>query len=509
MTVDGLTPQMLSNLKSKFWRLNNLYFIRDKNGKKVKLKMNKAQVEVIKNHTHNKKIILKSRQRGISTGYVIYQLDSVIFREGIRTGIQSYGKDESEELKGKADFALECFPQAILDSLDVRVVTDNAGKIEFSNGSVIKIGNFRGNTLQILHVSELGKIAKKFPEKAKELKTGAFQSVSVKNKITIESTAEGRTGLFYEIWVKAWAKKKAGLPLSPLDFEAIFLSWVDDEDCHLDTPQVIPPDKAKYFDKLERELNIEIPIERRWWWVAKYDELGFEMYQEYPATPEEAFAQSVEGTYYKDEYEKLTMIENAYRPELVVNMAFDLGINDTFSIGFFQNWINQGVQKTRIIGYYANNGQGLQHYKDVCDYLALEKGWVFNDTYVPHDISVRELIAGKSRWQALLDLGFNPILVAKHLVQDGIQTTREFLRKVEIDINECMDIIDAIQNYKKKYDERLEVYLPQPVHDKYSHPADMLRYMAMGLKNSFPTTFYVRDVSYEEDDIVENYSYDI
>ena len=175
-------------------------------------------------------------------------------------------------------------------------------------------------------------------------------------------------------------------------------------------------------------------------------------------------------------------------------MAFDLGMNDTFSIGFVQCWIYQGIKKSRVIGYYENEGHGLQHYRDVLDYIAIDKGWKFDLTYVPHDVSVRELIAGKSRWQALLDLGFNPILVPRHRVQDGIQAVREFLKETEIDAEEAIDIIDAVQNYKKKFDDRLGVYLDTPLHDKYSHPADMLRYMAMGLKHSWPSNLYVRDL---------------
>ena len=494
----------IDKLKSKFWRLNHLYWIRDKDGKEVKLKLNKAQITVFTKYKHNKKIILKSRQRGISTGYAIYQLDECIFKPGTQAGVQSYGKDEAEKLKMKIDFAWDRLDERLKTALGITTNKDNTQMIEFSNGSTLKIGNFRGDTLQMLHVSELGKIAKKFPEKAKELKNGAFQAVSVNNKITIESTAEGRSGLFYEMWTKAVAKQKTGMPLTPLDFQPIFLSWIDDEDCRINTPVSISGDQQRYFDDLEQQTRLVIPLEARWWWVAKYEELGFDIYQEYPATPEEAFAQSVEGTYYKHEYENLKLITNAYRPELLVNMSFDLGMNDTFSIGFVQNWIDKGVKHSRIIGYYENNGHGLQHYKDVLDYIAIDKGWTFNVTYVPHDIAVKELIAGKTRWQALLDLGFNPVLVPRHRVQDGIQATRDFLKEVEIDAEEAIEVIDAVQNYRKKFDDRLGVYLDTPLHDKYSHTADMLRYMSMGLKHSWPSHIYVRDL---ETSSSETYSY--
>ena len=57
--IAGIDKQMLENLKSKFWRLNHLYWIRDKDGKEVPLKLNKAQITVFRDYKHNKKIILK------------------------------------------------------------------------------------------------------------------------------------------------------------------------------------------------------------------------------------------------------------------------------------------------------------------------------------------------------------------------------------------------------------------------------------------------------------------
>ena len=83
----------------------------------------------------------------------------------------------------------------------------------------------------------------------------------------------------------------------------------------------------------------------------------------------------------------------------------------------------------------------------------------------------------------MVELGFSPELVAKHSLQDGIEATRQFLKIVEID-SKCEVIIDAIQNYRKKYDRSLGVFLRSPVHDEYSHTADMIRYIAMGLKYS-------------------------
>ncbi len=76
---------------------------------------------------------------------------------------------------------------------------DVAGVLKFNNESSITVGtSFRGGTLRYLHISEFGKICAKNPDKAKEIVTGAFEAVGSNCMITLESTAEGRSGYFYE-----------------------------------------------------------------------------------------------------------------------------------------------------------------------------------------------------------------------------------------------------------------------------------------------------------------------
>ena len=70
--------------------------------------------------------------------------------------------------------------------------TDNIRELSFSNGSRIAVGtSFRSGTLQFLHISEFGKICAKYPEKAREIVTGAIEALSIDGKLFIESTAEG------------------------------------------------------------------------------------------------------------------------------------------------------------------------------------------------------------------------------------------------------------------------------------------------------------------------------
>lgn len=507
-TIDLTAEQQTfvdEKLASKLWRVDNLYTIRDKDAVKQILKLNPAQKKILTQFKHNKKIILKSRQQGISTLYLAYYLDSCLFTPGFQAGIQSYGQDEADKLAKRALLMWDEFDEDIKELLGLKLISNNQKGMTFSNGSILKIGNFRGDTLQGLHVSELGKIAKKYPEKAKELKTGAFQAVGKNSRITIESTAEGKSGLFYEIWVAAELHKKLGKKLGPFDFEPIFLSWLEDPDCNIDHEEEIPDELKTYFAKLEKELKIKLTDTQKWWYVSKKKELTNDMQQEYPTTAKEAFEQSIEGTYYRHEYEKLKLVDNAYDSNLLVHSAMDLGMNDTFSIGFFQK--HPGGQ-VKIIGEYMNSGHGLEWYWDI--YCALNKkfGWVYGTDYVPHDSKVRELIADKTRWVAMKELGFNPVLVTKHGVMDGIEATRQFLKTVIVD-KECEVILGAIQNYRKKYDSKFDVFLDAPVHDEYSHTADMLRYMAMGNKNKEITDIYVRDIKPKTSTYLLNNSYDV
>ena len=492
---------LIVKLADKDFRMNHLYTIKDKDGKEMIFKRNFAQNKV-NSYLHNRSIILKSRQQGISTDKLLENLDRCIFTPGIEAGIQSYGKNESKKLANRVKLAWDRFPDIIKQFLGLQVVKMNSDEILFSNGSILKIGNFRGDTLQSLHVSELGKIAKKFPDKAQELQTGAFQAVSVKNTISIESTAEGASGLFYDMWQTSVGILKRGLTLTPLDFQPIFLSWVEDPDCTLDMEVEIPRELNKYFEEVESKLDdmriFGVTTERltapqKWWYVKKYEELGFKIKQEYPSYPEEAFEQSVEGTYYASEYKNLRIEPELFDPQLLVHSSFDLGMNDTFSIGFFQVHPGSGsiASRTKIIGEYENSGEGLEFYKDVFDALSIKYGWKHGRTYVPHDIKVKELGSGKTRWDVLKELGFDPILVKKHRLQDGIEATRQFLKECYID-NKCEIVIKAIQNYRKRYDDRFDVYLDSPVHDQFSHTADMLRYIAMGSRYKSISEIYVK-----------------
>ena len=70
--------KLQDKLKDRFWRLNNLYLITDKNGKKVKFKMTAEQLHYFDGE-HNRNVILKARQIGFTTEKCVMQVDAAIF----------------------------------------------------------------------------------------------------------------------------------------------------------------------------------------------------------------------------------------------------------------------------------------------------------------------------------------------------------------------------------------------------------------------------------------------
>ena len=183
------------------WRINNLYKIKDKEGRVVQFVMNDQQEDLYDNHWYMN-IVLKARQLGFTTFIDLYILDTCIFNKNIDAGIIAHHLDDAKTIfDDKIKFPYDNLPEHVRQT--VTATTDRANEIGFSNGSKIRVGtSFRSGTLQILHVSEYGKIAAKRPDNAKEIKTGAFEAVAAGQKIFVESTAEGREGEFYDLCVR-------------------------------------------------------------------------------------------------------------------------------------------------------------------------------------------------------------------------------------------------------------------------------------------------------------------
>lgn len=184
------------------------------------------------------------------------------------------------------------------------------------------------------------------------------------------------------------------------------------------------------------------------------------------------------GSYYGNAMARLLadrhLTKVPYEPLLDVHTAWDLGVGDSTSIIFYQ----LSGSEIRIIDYYEMQGEGLAHYAKVLR----EKEYVYGEHLAPHDIQVRDFSTGKSRLEAARELGIRFRVVPNLRVDDGIEAVRNTLPKCYFDEDKCAHLIESLRQYRKDYDEKRQVFRDRPLHDWTSHPADAMRYLALGVR---------------------------
>ena len=468
------------HMRSKLWRLNNLYTIVDKYGESIKFVMNRAQHIVYSaSLRHPRLIILKSRQQGISTLWLIAFFDDCIFNKNFTSGLMAQGEDEAATLLTRTRVLWDNLNPAVKRMLGIDLYKKNTKEFSFTNGSSMVIRtSFRSATLQRLHISEFGKIANRTPQRARETKTGTLQAIAQGNIAVIESTAEGDND-FKHMWDNAMAY--AG-DITAKDFLPVFLSWVDDLDCVLSRKQEIGAMAAKYFEGIEMELNRKLTNEQKYFWVAQQRELGSDVYQEYPATPEEAFLRNRDGTYYANLYLRLVRhrnreMDDLHDPKLPTHVAVDLGRNDYFVLVFYQIHTD-GV---RIINCYKNTGQGIRHYCEVMDSMKDQYQYDIDTIVLPHDAEVRDLTSDETREEAFWKFGYNKTRIVERTkdINNDRELVRQMMERLYVD-KRAQYIIDCFLNYTKEWDARRNVWKDLHEHNDHSHGADAIRQLVRG-----------------------------
>lgn len=471
-------------LGDQTWRLNNLYHIKNDAGLKIKFEMNEAQAALWSNLWYLN-TVLKARQLGFSTLIAILMLDTCLFNSDISCGIIDITLNDAKKKLEKIKFAYDNLPDWLKQ--ERKLSKENTEEITWSNGSNIQVGtSHRGGTLQYLHVSEFGKIAAQFPEKAREIKTGAFGTVHKGQFIFVESTAEGTGGAFYDMVQDAEKLQQLGRKLSALDFRLHFFPWWRHPDYWLQAGTVVIDAEAEeYFNTLRVKYGIALTEERKAWYIAKRRQIGFDdMPREYPSYPEEAFKTSVEGAYFKRQMSKARELNRIgdvpYDASKPVNTFWDIGVGDSTCIWFHQS---DGVRH-RLIDYYENSGEGIAHYARVIKERADKNGYVYGKHLGPHDLDNREWTAdAKSRLEVAAGLGVKFTVVERVRVKaDAIEAARNFLETTWIDEKKCARGIQCLDNYRKGWDEKRATWRDNPVHDWASHGADSLMTGACGFQ---------------------------
>jgi phage terminase large subunit len=193
-----------------------------------------------------------------------------------------------------------------------------------------------------------------------------------------------------------------------------------------------------------------------------------------------SFTLGIEGSYYAKyihEAREEGRIGNVpWDKQCQVHTAWDLGYGDSCAIIFYQ-LIGQEIH---VIDYYENNGEGLPHYAGILK----DKPYIYGSHFAPHDIDSHSFSSGLSAREvgASLGLRFTTLPTLKLTVENGIEALRGVFPRLWVDETKAKHLIKCLENYRKEFDQRLEIYKDKPRHDKYSHGADAARYLAIAVK---------------------------
>lgn len=472
-----LSEDFKNKLADKRWRIDNLYYIKDRNGNKIKFKMNEAQEEFFDN-MHSRNIVLKARQLGFSTFIKIFELDSMLFNNYTACGTTADSLDNAKKLLRKIDFAYENLDEGLKACITQRL-TNSTQSMSFDNGSNIDVGvSMRSDTKQIIHISELGKISVRTPEKSQEIKSGTLNSVSGDGIVFIESTAEGMGGLFYDMVQEAKNKTNPG----KMDFKLFFFPWWKEKSYTLNDNIVVPERLARYFAKLKAEHGIILSDAQKAWYVKKEREQGESMKREFPSYVDEAFEQSTEGVVYQHQ------LANAYNSERVgafnlrVNLpvytVWDLGWGDSTAIITFQV-VNK---RPRILWYDEGCHEEYPYYVDILQERKNKYGFAYGDLYLPHDGSHGSLTGNVS--EKLRGFGFSVIVMPRDAdIIEAIINAKELFHIVDFNAKTCDVLLKHLGAYRYEFNERLGIWKKEPRHDEHSHGADAFRYMLKAVDN--------------------------
>lgn len=316
---------MSDKLLSKHWRMNNLYKVVSKEGKLVRFKFNREQ-QVIWDDVYNAKgkmisnpEVLKARQLGITTFFVLCYFDDCIFRRNLTCYIQSHDQDSIKKIFRIIITAYK--------NLDVRLQheLDRGGGSQYEYyfpdiNSRIYVGlENRSNTIHRLHISETA-----FQMRSRIVAT--IGSLPPNIYYSRETTPNG-INWYFENYFSDLSRKK------------LFFPWFKHEEYQaVNTIEEYTTKELEYQERIKNKAGVLLTREqmsfRRQKVLDLLSEQAFD--QEYPSDEESCFlVANPERLVLPEVQESTSLICDIDRPKYIIPYVFiDLGLKDSTAMLF-------------------------------------------------------------------------------------------------------------------------------------------------------------------------------
>ncbi len=462
------------------WRLNNLYTCVSKAGKLIHFRPNGVQQEIIAN-VHSRNVLLKARQFGVTTLWCLIILDDCLFTPHVRGAVIAHKMDDAKVIfRDKVRQPYDNLDEGLRRAIPA--TQDSADTLSFGNGSSFRVStSVRSSTVNWLLVSEYGKICSQWPEKAEEIRSGAFPAAE-KGIIAIESTAEGEGGDFYDTVSNARELMIRNAELTEKDYRFFFFPWYRAPEYEMARTNVpVGDDDNAYFDKIESEIGVTISQQKRNWYVTEERVQGGNMKREYPSTPDEAFEQALEGAIYADH------LAYAYKHNHIGAFPLDnrFPVNTFWDIGHSHGnatavLFEQDIEGfPRFVGCYEKEGEWIDQHLRNLKAWGDEHGVTWGKHYMPWDADREEVWLPEGTLSVMGRLGFHPSIVRRTVnIWESIQVARRRFPQTRWDAEGCKLALTRIKRYRKEWDERRGVWRDHPYHGPESNMSDAYRTFA-------------------------------
>ncbi len=184
---------------------------------------------------------------------------------------------------------------------------------------------------------------------------------------------------------------------------------------------------------------------------------------------------SVEGQVYEHE---IALVDKEHRccsvpydPAVDVYTFFDIGISDMCVILFVQ-YVGKEIH---IIDKIEQNNRSIKDYIAELKKLEADKGYRYAKHLLPHDSLAREKFSGSTILEQFEQYYKNVEALPRLPIADGILKTKAIFSNLWFDNK--TDTLEQLRNYKRAWNEKLQVW-GDPLHDRYSHCADAVRYVS-------------------------------
>ena len=274
---------------NKLWRMMNLYKIKTKDGRLINWKPNfvqriilrglKASCDSLWNPVRPiRDIVIKYRQGGVSTFWLLWWLDEVIWNENIAVAVIAHKQEAIGYLFEIIRLAHETMPAEVKP----RVGSDSVRELSFPDlrSKIMVSLEVRSTTLHALHVSEWCYI--------KDAKVHAtIGAVPPTGHISGESTGNGIGGDGYETYTDAKHGNNG--------YRALFVPWYIQREYRIPLSGV----KLKWSDE---ETRLAANAKAQWGFTIDDEQIAFRRQkkkeaknlfgQEFPETEDDAFLAS-------------------------------------------------------------------------------------------------------------------------------------------------------------------------------------------------------------------------